>query len=59
MAEHGCYDWKRPKLLEIAETFWIGWKSAEMAGNGWKWMQMDGIGCNGWNLLEIVGNSRK
>ena len=33
------------------------WKTwLEMAGNRWKWMEMDGRAGNGWKLMKMAGN---
>ena len=39
-------------------TCWNGWKWHEMAGIGWKRLEITGNGRNGWKWLEMTGNGR-
>ena len=31
-----------------------GWKLLEIAGTGWKWLEMEGIAGNGWKLIKMT-----
>ena len=54
MSQNG---WKLLEMAEIAQPYGKWLKMAgitEMAGNGWKWLEMTG---NCWNLLALASLS--